>query len=172
MFRRWLLPITLLSAALFGGCTGLASPPGIISFKYSLWRDNGDGTFSDVGCINAGVTIIRADLFLKGINAGGAESVCGAFGNGDGISNIDELGEFFAELAPTSFDQLQITAIQEDGSLLSFGLRVTDADRPAAEQQSINFPNPVVLSSEQQLSISLPGEAGSQVDNELQMIIP
>jgi hypothetical protein len=170
MYHR--LVIFLLLLLSLSGCPGLTPSEGFVFFKYSLWRDNGDGTFADIGCVDADIQSIRADLFFKGVNVGGAESICGAFGNEDGASVLDELGEFLAPLDPATFDQLQITALRGDGTLLSFGLRLNDAPRPPEQQQSISFANTVELSADQQLNISLPGEAGSQIDNELQMIIP
>lgn len=155
-----------------GGCGGLLPQDGLIFFKYSLWRSNNNGTFSDVGCLNTDIERIRADLFFKGVSVGGIEAICGAFGNEDGVSVLDELGEFLSDLEPTTFDQLQITALRGDGTLVPFGLRLNNANRPSEQQQTILFAEAVSLSAEQQLNISLPGEAGSQIDNELQMIIP
>jgi hypothetical protein len=169
MYHRLL---TLLSSTIFlSGCSALFPQEGSLFFKYSFWRSN-NNTFSDIGCLDTDIERIRADLFFRGVRVGGAEAVCGAFGNEDGVNNLDELGEFLSDIEPTTFDQLQITVLRGDGTLLPFGLRVNDADRPIAQQQTILFAYAVELSAEQQLNISLPGEAGSQIDNELQMIIP
>lgn len=170
MYHR--LVIFLLLLLSFGGCNGLQSQEGIVFFKYSLWQDNGNGVLSDIGCVDADIELIRADLLFQGVSVGGTESVCSAFGNEDGISVIDELGEFLAEIDPTTFDQIQITALRGDGTPLSFGLRLNETDRLPEPQQTINFASTIELSANQQLNISLPGEAGSQIDNELQMIIP
>jgi hypothetical protein len=170
MYRRLFILLILLVSQ--GACGGLLPQEGFVFFKYSLWKKNVDGTFSDIGCADAGIETIRADLFFKGVSVGGTESICGAFGNEDGVSIIDELGEFLADFNPTTFDQLQITALRGDGTPVFFGLRLNEADRDPDQQQAINFADSISLSENQQLNISLPGEPGSQIDNELQMIIP
>jgi hypothetical protein len=169
MYHRLFILLVLLAS--LGGCQGLLSNKGLLYFKYSLWRDNGSNNFSDVGCVDAGVERIRADLFFMGVSVGGAESVCGAFGNEDGASVLDELGEFLSDIEPATFDQLQITVLRGDGTLIPIGLRLNDADRTLELRQTIDFAEPVELSADQQLNISLPGKAGSQIDHELQLIL-
>lgn len=169
MYRRILF--SSLAALLCAACPGFNPEKGTVFFNYSLWRDNGNG-LTDIGCVDANIDRIRIDFLFQEAQVGGAESLCDAFGNSDSLTVVEELGEFLAEHESITFDQILISALRPDGTVMPFGLRLNNGNQSPAQQQPINFVEPITLGPGQQLNISLPGKTGSQIQEELQMIIP
>lgn len=145
---------------------------GVISFDYSLWRVDNTQTLADIGCVAAGIDHLRVDLLLQGVQVGSSHAVCNAFGNGDAQTTREELGEFLAGFAPTTFNELRITLIGSDGLPVPFGIRLNGTDLPPSEQQQIDMPETVSLEANQEIFISMPGESNIQVEQEIQIILP
>lgn len=154
------------------GCVSSAEPQGFLRFAYSIWRVNPNGAPVDLGCVEAGVERIHIDLFSEGLAVGAGEVVCDAFGNGDGLSSLEELGEFTSGFPAVTFDQLRVTLIGAEDALLTFGLRLDGTDSAAGPQQDIAFQNPVTINTGAEINLQFSGEPGIQLASELQVLLP
>jgi hypothetical protein len=176
--RRFLRHALRSAALLLGalclitaGCIGGQSPAGEVSFNYSFWRDDGAGGFEDIDCEAAGVYDVQIDLVSGGVLVGSNNSICNAFGNRDGASTEDELGIFSAGFFPTSFDLVRVSLLTTEGALIDFGLRLDGEDEPFSPTQELPLAAPADLGAQGAFVVPMPGEAGVQVAQELQIVI-